>query len=126
MPLLLKSIHFLKSVFNSIWWYFKRMSAQVSLISFKCHQIVSTQDRAKHCFENEWTLVDSTKYLPLSNGDSVQKPLFAFKTIFTSTLILHFREACQNSFHDNFSVIVHLAPTKLCFLPIPFSLGWFK
>ena len=83
-----------------------------------------TEDRAKHCSKNEWTLVDSTKYLPPKQWRLCSE---AFVCLLNNlhTRILHFREACQNNFHDNFSVMVHLSPNKL-FLPIPFSLGWFK
>ena len=46
-----------KSSFDTIWWYFWLISAAVSLkISFKYHQVVSNEDRAKHCFKPEWTL----------------------------------------------------------------------
>ena len=74
---------------HNLMVYLQLISAEFSLrISCKYHQIVSTEYRAKHCFKNEWTLayilsfLDITKYFPLSNGDSVQKPLFAYKTIF--------------------------------------------
>ena len=43
--------------FDTIWWYFQLISAAVSLkISFKYHQVVSNEDRAKHCFKTEWAL----------------------------------------------------------------------
>ena len=39
-------------------WYFQLMSAEGNLkISWMYLQILSSEDRAKHCFTNEWTLV---------------------------------------------------------------------
>ena len=47
-----------RSSVEKFWGYlqliFKLISAEISC---KYHQIVSIEDRAKHCFKNEWTLV---------------------------------------------------------------------
>ena len=50
---------FAQSSVDTICWYFqlsfKITSSDIS--SKYYHQIVSTEDRAKHCFKNEWTFV---------------------------------------------------------------------
>ena len=47
------------SSFDTIWWYLQLMSAEVSLkISWRYHQIVSIEDRAKQCFKNKCALVN--------------------------------------------------------------------
>ena len=45
-----------QSPVNTILWYFQLLSAEVSC---NYHQIVSTEDRAKLYFKNEWTLVST-------------------------------------------------------------------
>ena len=57
----IKSIQFkqciARSSFETTWWYLKLIFKLTAAdISWKYHQIVSNEDRERHCFNNEITL----------------------------------------------------------------------